>query len=437
MKNLFFIVIAVIAYSSMAFSQDWVYEEDFAYGDYPHGVVVTPNGKIWVGFFSRTGVTPKPYNPIKIYNPDGSLHRELRLLTYEGETDTIYSCRGISLDYKGNVLFTNHNTLWRINYRTYTAMNKVTPPGNASLTEAASDAKGNIYITHVVPNGKPFYIYNKNFELIGYVKEQLYSIQRSIIVSPNGKHVLVGKIYGGNEGNGIIHYYNEKGPQGQYTQVGVYQTAIWAQCLDVDLRGRLWIGSYWDVGPDDSTGWYALNMGINMSHDFEIVDRIGENVGMNPAVGPQPPLNGTYYAPRGIAWSRGFRTMYTADFDGHVIKKWRSVKGWPHSQKEISWDAAKPEVPQKYSLGQNYPNPFNPSTSIRFALPKAADAKLTIYDINGREVRRLVSGYLEAGYHEIQWNATDNNGARVASGIYLYRVQAGSFIQTRKMTLLK
>jgi len=94
-------------------------------------------------------------------------------------------------------------------------------------------------------------------------------------------------------------------------------------------------------------------------------------------------------------------------------------------------------IPTVSRLYQNYPNPFNPTTAIRFSLPEAAQVKLTVYDISGREVRNLVSGSLQAGVHDIQWNATNNNGARVASGIYIYRLQAGSFVQNRKMTLLR
>ncbi len=104
---------------------------------------------------------------------------------------------------------------------------------------------------------------------------------------------------------------------------------------------------------------------------------------------------------------------------------------------KLSSETTPTSVPAAYQLEQNYPNPFNPSTAIRFSLPEAAQVKLTVYDINGREVRSLVSGSLTAGEHNIQWDAVNNNGAKVASGIYIYRLQAGSFTQTRKMTLLR
>ena len=90
------------------------------------------------------------------------------------------------------------------------------------------------------------------------------------------------------------------------------------------------------------------------------------------------------------------------------------------------------EIPTVYSISQNYPNPFNPSTTIKFALPKSAVTKISIYDLLGREIQIVINKELEAGYHEITVNA--NN---LPSGIYLYRMQSGDFTQTNKMLLLK
>ena len=89
-------------------------------------------------------------------------------------------------------------------------------------------------------------------------------------------------------------------------------------------------------------------------------------------------------------------------------------------------------IPKKYSLSNNFPNPFNPSTKIEFALPEAGITSLIIYDLLGREVKRLIDGQLSAGYHSLTWNATS-----AASGIYFYRLTSGSFVDTRKMVLMK
>jgi hypothetical protein len=85
-----------------------------------------------------------------------------------------------------------------------------------------------------------------------------------------------------------------------------------------------------------------------------------------------------------------------------------------------------------YTLRQNYPNPFNPSTTISFAIPANSFVSLKVYDILGREVTTLVSEQLSAGNHSRQWNAMD-----MPSGVYFYRLQAGSFTETKKLILLK
>jgi hypothetical protein len=89
-------------------------------------------------------------------------------------------------------------------------------------------------------------------------------------------------------------------------------------------------------------------------------------------------------------------------------------------------------IPKVFALSQNYPNPFNPMTTIKYDLPKDARVTLTIYDLLGRRVATLVDEEQRAGYRSVAWN-----GANVASGVYLYRIQAGEFTQTRRMLLLK
>lgn len=94
-------------------------------------------------------------------------------------------------------------------------------------------------------------------------------------------------------------------------------------------------------------------------------------------------------------------------------------------------------IPENYSLEQNYPNPFNPTTTITFGLPEAGDVKLAIYNLNGQLIRLLHSGSLSAGRHSLVWDATNSEGARVASGIYLYRLEAGEFVATKRLLFMK
>ena len=89
-------------------------------------------------------------------------------------------------------------------------------------------------------------------------------------------------------------------------------------------------------------------------------------------------------------------------------------------------------VPESYVLAQNYPNPFNPSTQIEFALPKASHVKLEIYNVMGELITTLVDGTRQAGHYSARFDATG-----LASGLYFYRLQAGEFVDTKKLLLLK
>ncbi|UCH84655.1 MAG: T9SS type A sorting domain-containing protein, partial [Candidatus Latescibacterota bacterium] len=96
-----------------------------------------------------------------------------------------------------------------------------------------------------------------------------------------------------------------------------------------------------------------------------------------------------------------------------------------------------PSRPLTFALDQNHPNPFNPSTRIRFSLDKEAMVSLIIYDVSGTRVRTLVNRSMSAGSHTEEWDARDDKGRSVASGIYFYQLTSGSRTLTRKAVLLR
>ena len=91
----------------------------------------------------------------------------------------------------------------------------------------------------------------------------------------------------------------------------------------------------------------------------------------------------------------------------------------------------------EFQLNQNYPNPFNPITTISYYLPTNEFVDITIYDLNGRIVKNLVSLNQNAGYNSIQWNATNNKGRIISSGEYLARIEIGDFTQTKKIIFVR
>ncbi len=90
-----------------------------------------------------------------------------------------------------------------------------------------------------------------------------------------------------------------------------------------------------------------------------------------------------------------------------------------------------------YRLEQNYPNPFNPTATITFNLPKAAQVQLSVFDLQGRRIRTLVSQSMPMGWHQVKLKRTDESGNKVASGVYLYKLKTGTFVQTQKMVLMQ
>jgi len=99
--------------------------------------------------------------------------------------------------------------------------------------------------------------------------------------------------------------------------------------------------------------------------------------------------------------------------------------------------ADNPNTPKSFALFQNHPNPFNPVTQISYQLPQDCRVRVTIYNVRGQRVRTLYDGRQGAGRHTLNWDGRDTGGRLLSSGIYLYRLEAGQFHQTRKMTLMK
>jgi hypothetical protein len=98
---------------------------------------------------------------------------------------------------------------------------------------------------------------------------------------------------------------------------------------------------------------------------------------------------------------------------------------------------AEAPVPKDFRLAQNFPNPFNPNTTIRFDLPKVAQVKLEVYNVLGQKVRTVLDQRMEPGYHEMTWDSYNDQGMRVSSGVYYYRISAGEFQDVKKMALVK
>ena len=119
---------------------------------------------------------------------------------------------------------------------------------------------------------------------------------------------------------------------------------------------------------------------------------------------------------------------------GYDIDLWI---GAVHSADIVNVDNYKVLFPDKLRIYNAYPNPFNPVTSLSYDLPYNSVVKITVHDMMGRVVKRLVNDSQTAGFKSVQWNATNDKNEPVSAGLYLYTIQAGKFRQTKKMVLLK
>lgn len=130
----------------------------------------------------------------------------------------------------------------------------------------------------------------------------------------------------------------------------------------------------------------------------------------------------------------GFGTLREKGF-GHTLDGGRT---WTDGPITSVTPAPGSQVPQRFILHQNYPNPFNPETEIRLEIPgNGGQVTITVYDILGRKVKTLLDRVMPPGEHRVVWDGMDDRGVLQASGIFLYRVQLGGQVQTRKMLLLR
>jgi len=112
-----------------------------------------------------------------------------------------------------------------------------------------------------------------------------------------------------------------------------------------------------------------------------------------------------------------------------------TLDGTPPAKIEAETD--QPAIPTEFSLGNAYPNPFNPTTTIEFGVPRDGNVKIEVYNITGQKVKTLTNQYYTAGSYTVEWNSTDDSGNEVATGVYLYRMTASDFVETKKMVLMK
>ncbi|HXG37837.1 MAG TPA: T9SS type A sorting domain-containing protein [Bacteroidota bacterium] len=221
------------------------------------------------------------------------------------------------------------------------------------------------------------------------VNSGLTNFNCSPIVTNTAGYIFVGTV-----GGGVFRSTNQGG---SWSQVNNGLPSLNISALGVNSSGHIFAGVYPSGGIFRSTNngdtWTVLNAGI--------IDSVRNVVAI-------------LQTPAGYLWISVSGLVY------------RSINPLVSVRQEAR------EVPVSFWLGQNYPNPFNPNTTVQFALPSSSSVSLKVFDSIGREVATILDDRLSAGRYKVEWNAQP-----FASGTYFYRLQAGSFVETKKLVVLR
>ena len=169
--------------------------------------------------------------------------------------------------------------------------------------------------------------------------------------------------------------------------------------------------------------------------EFVVGQRV-EDVVLPAAAGGTPPLMYSLSPtlPAGLAFDPATRTIAGTPLAAGETAYTYTVTDANGASASLSLQTR----PTAFSLADNFPNPFNPATTIQYALPQATDVELAVYNVVGQPVRTLVAEHQSAGRYAVEWDATDDSGYRLSSGMYFYRLQAGGELrEVKKMLLLK
>ena len=241
------------------------------------------------------------------------------------------------------------------------------------------------------------------------------------------------RIFAGTDGSGVYMWTNN-GTSWTAVDSGLTNKRVW--CLAVS-------GSYLLAGTNgggvfrstnNGTSWTAVNLGLTSLVVWSLL-ATGTNVfagtgGYGVSLSTD---NGANWTDTGGGLPPS--NVYALAISGPYLLAGMGNNGvWRRPLSELIVDVREPEtnLPNQYSLEQNYPNPFNPATAIQFSLPRSSFVTLKVFNLVGEEVATLISENLRAGKYSTEWNA-----GHVASGVYFYRLVAGSFVETKKLLLLK
>lgn len=424
MKKVLFVLFAVLIAAMPLLAQgdwqqdtnapEWHYAGIFSSGWTSWGgtgIAMDHHNRLWFGAY------PGGNRAIHVLGVD-STEASFSPITELAHADTMYNlenapCYGMGVDADGNILYNAGAIIFKINAETGEALGSYDAGG--SLGYMGVDQDGYIYVGHVV-GLNPIHVFDP--DPTGLPTPNTFDLPMSLGVSRGLSVSLDGKdIWAANEDKKVYNFHTE-----DYINYTVADsvftntdgdTIIEAQAKVVsrDPNGDFWISNDTDTHGDAQNHVSQIQ--------FNPTDRTYYNV---PAADTSVFI---FPGPRGIAFSATGDTMYTVGWNsGFIFMFTKGPVGVA--------DNPVPDVPQGYSLGQNYPNPFNPTTSFSYVLPKEQFVTITVYNALGQEVTKLVNEKMSAGTHHVSFDGSD-----LASGLYVYRLNAGKVNIAKEMILVK
>lgn len=439
----------------------------------PYGMIVDPEGKMWLGFqkgftneidkspgerIRLTGLrcfindsTEASFSPIELIEfPDGS-----KDTLYEGNPYNGF-CRGISQDEDGHILFTAGATLYKIDYRDGSGISRFNPMMiGKPLRTHISAVRDCTYIYFApYPQYEQLNVLDTNLQFVFAGLTMTASIENAIQVrtKADGTTQLFAATH--LNGRGILVYetpdpasveFSLVDTIGNFTEETDSNTITyyaWANSLDwLDKKeGILIYGNDYRAMVDVSSGtapehplaarWVIIDVDTD-----EVIAWIGApwfeidgGIAYPREISESVPF--TYLEDNAMGMSPNGVIVRNGNLEGSIV----TDKGLNCVQRVsyITGISDSPIVPYSLELFQNYPNPFNPMTNIRFELPRTDRARLDIYDLRGRRVMRVLDARMDAGTHNIYLNSDG-----LASGTYIYTLHTSALSVSRKMTIIK
>jgi len=233
------------------------------------------------------------------------------------------------------------------------------------------------------------------------------------------------------------------GMDGKVTALAVYNSELYAGGLFENAGGAAakniakWNGSSWSpVGGGITEQVFTLAVYNNKLYAGGAFRTLTGNAGDYIMS-----WDGTQWEAAGLGTDGPVIALYP-DISGLIVGGSFSTAGGDSADNIAKYFTAtgideKNSNPYEFSLSQNYPNPFNPETKIKYTVPSTLEVSLKVYNVLGKEVATLLNEVKQPGNYEARFSVDENNGITLSSGIYLYKLTAGSFIRTRKMIFLK